>query len=307
MMLPWLDEMTVYRTHMGHFPPRVINVGLSVNYTFDFSMPVSAIADAIFILLKFKLKDALSRVPMNTLCDYLRTREIAPLMAYLLADVSKLQEAGLPIDRVKVVVLDTLTGEPLDDKLLKFERRDARVIKTQDEREQSRRINRANYVAKPETKKLLEERMADPEVQKKRKEYAEQPEVKERKKRLSERTRYVVKKIKIDHPVLYKQVLEQVEAENPHLAKLKEDKKARALERKRKREEEKAKMTSELEQEEVEQAADASAVVSETTQSGKSKRKAKRRSRKLAKASESGEEPPKKKARFESVEMNVEK
>ncbi len=299
-MLPWLDEMMVYRTHMGHFPPRVINIGLSVKYTFDFSMPVSAIADAIFIILKFKLKDALSRVPMNTLCDYLRTREIAPLMAYLLADVSKLQEAGMPIDRVKVVVMDTLTGEPLDDKLLKFERRDARVIKTQDEREQSRRINRANYVAKEETKKLQQERMADPEVQKKRKEYAEQPEVKERKKRLSERTRYVVKKIKTDHPALYKQVLEQVELENPHLAKLKEDKKARALERKRKREEEKAKMASELEQEEVEQA-------SETTQSEKSKRKAKRRSRKLAKVSESGEEPPKKKARFESVEMNVEK
>lgn len=91
-----------------------------------------------------------------------------------------------------------------------IEIRQMKLMKTDKEKKEARRIYRKEYMSRPASIEKMKQRMSDPEFQKKKKEYSARQDVKERKKELSAKNRLVKKCLMEKYPAIYDELLTNI-------------------------------------------------------------------------------------------------
>jgi hypothetical protein len=92
------------------------------------------------------------------------------------------------------------------------EARPVKLLKTEAELREHRRLYRKEYMKRPHVQEKIQKRLNDPEALKKRIEYANREDVKKRKQALATRTRAVNRLLKQKNPELYSELVTVVES-----------------------------------------------------------------------------------------------
>lgn len=92
------------------------------------------------------------------------------------------------------------------------EARPVKLLKTEAELREHRRLYRKEYMKRPHVQEKIQKRLNDPEALKKRIEYANRDDVKKRKQALATRTRAVNRLLKQKNPELYSELVTVVES-----------------------------------------------------------------------------------------------
>ena len=93
-----------------------------------------------------------------------------------------------------------------------FKVRNIKVLKSQEEKEDTRRKYRRAYAQRADVRDKINKRLSNPDIIAKRKEYASRPDVKLRKQQLAGRARAIKRLLKEKEPKLYNNLVSELDA-----------------------------------------------------------------------------------------------
>lgn len=132
-----------------------------------------------------------------------------PAVTKILCDVPEEFDSA-EHDIALISKVDNKDIEPLIYETLPHMVREVRIKKTPQEKAETRRLFRREYIRLPYVQETLKKRLSDPTVIAKRKEYAEREDVKQHKKDLAKQQRQIRKHLKDKAPQLYEEILKEV-------------------------------------------------------------------------------------------------